>query len=47
MIHIQLEVTDLIHEYTEMYNKRPRPFNYDQWNNLNEYKEYLEKEVNK
>ena len=26
MIHIPLEVTDLIHEYTEMYNKRPRPF---------------------
>lgn len=41
------EVENLIHEYMEKYNKRPAPFNYDEWDSFEEYKEYLEKELNK
>lgn len=40
------EVKKLIHEYMNKYGKRPAPFNYDEWN-FSEYKEYLEKELNK
>ncbi len=41
------EIKKLIHEYMDKYNKRPLPFNYDEWNSLAEYKEYLLKELNK
>ena len=47
MINIPSDITRLIHRYIEEKKERPRPFNYDQWNNINEYKEYLEKELNK
>lgn len=45
MINIPSEITELIHKYIKERGKRPLPFNYDEWNNLNEYKEYLEKEL--
>lgn len=41
------EVEDLIHKYIEKNGKRPLPFNYDQWKGFAEYKEYLERELNK
>lgn len=47
MINIPNDVKKLIHKYIEKYNKRPNPFNYDEWNSFDEYKEYLEKELNK
>lgn len=46
MAYIPTEVEYLIHEYMEKKKKRPEPFNYDEWNNFNEYKEYLIKELN-
>ena len=41
------EIKDLIHKYISKYNKRPNPFNYDEWNSLAEYKKYLEEELEK
>jgi hypothetical protein len=41
------EVKNLIHKYIEQKGKRPLPFNYDEWNSFAEYKEYLEKELEK
>ena len=47
MINIPDEIGKLFDEYKKKYGKAPRRFNYDVWNSLDEYKEYLEKEVNK
>lgn len=47
MINIPNEIKTLIHEYIKKKGKRPEPFNYDEWENLKEYKTYLEKELNK
>lgn len=48
MINIPDDIKDLIHEYIKKNGKRPeKGFNYDEWNNLDEYKEYLEKELEK
>ena len=41
------EIEKLIDAYIDKYNKRPLSFNYDEWNSLSEYKEYLLKEINK
>lgn len=42
------EIIKLINEYKKQYGKRPeKGFNYDEWNSLQEYKEYLEKELKK
>ena len=41
------DVKNLIHKYIEQKGKRPLPFNYDEWNSFTEYKEYLEKELEK
>jgi len=40
-------ITELIHTYIREKGKRPLPFNYDEWNSLQQYKEYLERELNK
>jgi len=45
MINIPDDIHKLIEEYKEKFNKAPRRFNYDVWNSLDEYKEYLEKEL--
>ena len=47
MIDIPDEIHKLFKEYQEKYKKSPRRFNYDTWNSLYEYKEYLEKELKK
>lgn len=47
MINIPNEIDMLIDKYKKTYNKRPAPFNYDEWNSFDEYKEYLEKELEK
>lgn len=47
MINIPNEIDILIQKYINQYNKRPAPFNYDEWDNFDEYKEYLKKELNK
>ena len=36
------EIRNLIHKYMELKGKRPKAFNYDEWNSFDEYKEYLE-----
>jgi len=41
------DVKKLIHEYIDKYGKRPAPFNYDEWDSFDQYREYLEKELNK
>ena len=41
------EIKKLIHEYIEKNGKRPLGFNYDEWNSFEEYKKYLEKELEK
>ncbi|MCI8760426.1 MAG: hypothetical protein HFJ34_04825 [Clostridia bacterium] len=41
------EILKLIKEYEEKYNKKPRPWNYDEWDNFEQYRQYLEKELNK
>ncbi len=41
------DIKKLIHEYIDRYNKRPDPFNYDEWDSFEQYKEYLEKELGK
>lgn len=45
MINIPDEIHRLFDKYQEKYGKAPRRFNYDNWNSLDEYKEYLEKEL--
>jgi hypothetical protein len=47
MMIIPNDVKELIHKYIEKNGKRPLGFNYDEWNSFAEYKEYLEKELNK
>lgn len=47
MINIPNEIHKLFDEYVKKYGKAPRRFNYDAWNSLDEYKEYLEKELKK
>ncbi|MCI8641416.1 MAG: hypothetical protein HFJ59_06095 [Clostridia bacterium] len=47
MINIPSEIVDLLHNYINIKGKRPLAFNYDEWNSLDEYKEYLQKELNK
>lgn len=47
MIDIPDEIHKLFKEYQEKYGKAPRRFNYDTWDSLDEYKEYLKKELNK
>lgn len=46
MVNIPDDVDKLIDEYIEKKGKRPKPFNYDEWDNFGQYKEYLEKELN-
>ncbi|MEI3357017.1 MAG: hypothetical protein V8R81_08575 [Clostridia bacterium] len=41
------EIKELIHKYIEKNGKRPLGFNCDEWNSFAEYKEYLERELNK
>ena len=41
------KIKELIHKYMDKYNKRPAPFNYDEWNSFEEYEKYLESELNK
>ena len=42
------DILELIDEYKKIYNKRPeKGFNYDEFNNFDEYKEYLKKELGK
>lgn len=41
------DVKELIHKYIEEKGERPLGFNYDEWKNFAEYKEYLEKELEK
>ena len=38
---------ELAEKYKEKYEKRPKSFNWDDFNSLEEYKKYLEKELNK
>ena len=47
MVNIPSDVKELIYKYIEKINKRPAPFNYDEWNSFDEYKKYLEKELKK
>lgn len=46
MVNIPDDVDKLIDEYIEKKSKRPKPFNYDEWDSFEQYKEYLEKELN-
>lgn len=39
------EIKKLINKYIEKKGKRPLGFNYDEWNSLKEYKEYLERKL--
>lgn len=39
------EILDLIKKYEEKYNKKPKPWNYDEWDSFKQYQEYLEKEM--
>lgn len=41
------EIHKLFEEYQKKYGKAPRRFNNDQWNSLDEYKNYLLKEMEK
>lgn len=47
MIFIPNDVDKLINEYIRMKNKKPKLFNYDEWDSFEQYKEYLEKELRK
>ena len=38
MVNIPSDVDKLIDEYTKKRGKRPKPFNYDEWDSLAEYK---------
>ena len=44
-MHIPNDIKEMIDKYIKRYNKKPLPFNYDEWNSFDEYKEYLEKEL--
>lgn len=46
MVNIPDEVDKLIDEYIRKKDKKPKPFNYDEWDSFEQYKEYLEKELN-
>lgn len=46
-MNIPNEILKLIKEYEKKYNKKPRPWNYDEWSSFEEYKEYLKKELEK
>lgn len=41
------EILELIDKYKKIYGKKPEPFWYTEWKSQEEYKEYLEKEINK
>lgn len=42
------DIKEMIHKYIERYGKRPdKGFNIDEWNSLDEYREYLKKELEK
>ena len=41
------EIKNLIHEYINKYGERPQPYNDDEWIDFDNYKKYLEKELNK
>ena len=45
--HMKLRVVRGKYQYIEKNGKRPLGFNYDEWNSFAEYKEYLEKELEK
>lgn len=47
MEHIPTEILELRHKYIEKYNKIPIPFNFEEWDSFDQYKEYLEKELEK
>lgn len=47
MINIPKEIDDLIEKYEQKYKKKPEPWNYEEWESFDQYKEYLEKELNK
>lgn len=47
MIDIPDDIDKLIDEYIKEKGKRPSPFNYDEWDSLEQYRKYLEKELNK
>lgn len=47
MVNIPDDVDKLIDEYIKRKGKKPRPWNYDEWDSFEQYKEYLEKELNK
>lgn len=47
MVNIPDGVDKLIDKYVKTKEKRPKPFNYDEWDSFEQYKEYLEKELNK
>lgn len=34
-------------EYRKKFNKKPNPFNYDEYDSFEEYNKYLEKELEK
>ena len=46
-MNIPNDIKQLIHEYIDKYHKRTNPFNYDEWDSFEQYKDYLEKELNK
>lgn len=46
-MYIHKYIRELISEYREVYKKFPRGFNYDEWNSLEQYGEYLKSEINK
>lgn len=41
------EIKNLIHEYINKYGKRPQPYNDDEWTDFDNYKKYLERELEK
>lgn len=47
MINIPKEIDDLIEKYEQKYKKKPKPWNYDEWESFDEYRQYLEKELKK
>ncbi len=47
MVNIPNDVDMLIDEYIKKKGKKPRLWNYDEWDSFEEYKKYLEAELNK
>lgn len=47
MINIPNDVDKLIDEYISKIGKKPKLFNYDEWDSFEQYKEYLENELEK